>query len=75
MDPTRVLGRPPERLDLDESAALAGKWIALEVYSPDTLPMRKIEAIGDSVEECIRQLGERGLDPRNFEFAPLKMPF
>jgi len=74
-NPQKVLGRAPERLTLEEQQALAGKFIALEIYSPETTPVRRIEAIGDSVEECIRQLTSRGLDPKNFEFSRLKPAF
>jgi hypothetical protein len=45
--------------------------IALEVYSPATLPLRRIEAIGDSIDACIGMLQERGLDPRRFEYSAL----
>jgi len=75
VDLRSFLGREPERLSLPEREALAGKWIAFEIYSPKTLPLRRIEAMGDSVEDCIRQLGERGLDPRQFEFEALKWPY
>ena len=74
-DPQRAIGRSPDRLDLDERHALAGKFIALEVYTPEDLPLRRIEAIGDSVEECIRQLAARGLDPLRFEFNRLAPPY
>lgn len=75
IDPKQAIGRAPERLTLDERTALAGKFIALEVYTPDTLPLRRIEAIGDAAEDCIRQLRERGLDPRRFEFTRLTPPY
>jgi hypothetical protein len=68
----QVIGRSPERLSLKESLALAGRWMALEIYTPATLPLRRIEALGDSADECIRQLRERGLDPRRFEYLPVK---
>jgi len=61
-----------DRLSLSERELLAGKWIALEVYTPATLPLRRIEALGDSAEACMRQLDERGRDPRQFEFVLLK---
>jgi hypothetical protein len=70
-DPQRAIGRSPDRLNLDERKALAGKYIALEIYTPDTLPYRRIEAIGDSLQECIRMLKGRGLDPVSFEFTRL----
>ena len=72
LDPKKILGRAPERLTLEENQALAGKFIALEIYSPDTLPSRRIEAIGDTIDDCIRQLSARGLDAKRFEFTRLK---
>jgi len=68
-DPSRLIGRSPETLRPPEAAALAGKWIALEIYTPQNVALRRIEAVGDSVQECIRQLAARGLDPRGFEFT------
>jgi len=67
----RAIGRSPDRLNLDERAALLGKYIALEIYTPDTLPLRRIEAIGDSLAECVSMLRSRGLDPTQFEFSIL----
>jgi hypothetical protein len=70
-----VLGRNPDRLSLTERLALGGKYVALEIYSPDTIPLRRIEAIGDSLAECLRSLKSRGLDPLNFEFTRLAPPY
>jgi hypothetical protein len=73
-DPEQVVGRSPDRLTLEERARLAGLCIALEIYTPETLPLRRIEAIGKSVEECAGRLKARGLDPTRFEYdrlAPL----
>jgi hypothetical protein len=67
----RALGRNPDQLNLEERAALAGKFIALEIYTPDALPLRRIEAIGDSIEQCVKMLQDRGLDPRKFEYSRL----
>jgi hypothetical protein len=67
----RVMGRNPDQLSLEERAALAGKYIALEIYTPDALPLRRIEAIGDSLEQCVRMLTDRGLNPQAFEFSRL----
>lgn len=75
VNPADYLGRPPERLTLKERAAVAGKWIALEVYTPETLPLRVIEALGDTPADCIRQLEARLLDPRKFEFSVLLPAF
>ena len=69
MESSTLIGRAPERLSIDERAALAGRWIALEVYTPATLPLKRIEAIGASVVDCVKQLNERGLDPLIFEFV------
>jgi hypothetical protein len=74
-DPKRAIGRAPERLSLEERLALAGKLIALEIYTPEALPLRRIEAIGDSVQECVNQLVERGHDPTQFEFSRLPAPY
>ena len=70
-----ILGRSPEELNLEERTALARSWIALEIYSPKTTPLRRIEAIGDTVEECIALLRKRGLEPAKFEFSRLKPPY
>ena len=69
MESSTLIGRAPERLSIDERAALAGRWVALEVYTPATLPLKRIEAIGASVVHCVKQLQERGLDPLVFEFV------
>ncbi len=73
-DARRIIGRSPERLTLEERFALAGKYIALEIYTPQTIPLRRIEAIGDSAEDCVQQLRSRGLDPRHYEFERLTPP-
>jgi hypothetical protein len=70
-DAERALGRNPDRLTNGERQALVGKYIALEIYSPEVLPLRRIEAIGDSMADCVRTLKSRGLDPLNFEFTRL----
>ncbi len=64
----KVIGRAPERLTLEERSQLAGWWVAYEVYTPQTLPLKRIEAVGRDVPACIAQLEGRGLDPRQFEF-------
>ncbi|MBM3810664.1 MAG: hypothetical protein FJW20_03400 [Acidimicrobiia bacterium] len=74
-DLTRFIGREPERLDLEERKQVAGSWIALELYSPATLPLRRIEAIAESPAGCIQQLNSRGLDARRFEFTLLSSPY
>jgi hypothetical protein len=74
VDAKRVLGRSPEQLELRELAVLAGQVVALEIYTPAALPLRKIAALGETAEDCMAQLTARGLDPRNFEYAVLKQP-
>jgi hypothetical protein len=74
-DPRSVIGRSPDRLTIEEQQALTGKYVALEIYSPERLPLRRIEAIGDTAEECVRQLAARGLDPMQFEFWRLPPPY
>jgi hypothetical protein len=70
-----AIGSSPERLSLEERFALAGKYVALEIYTPQAIPLRRIEAIGDSTGECIRELKARGLDPQRFEFIRLTLPY
>ena len=74
-DPQRALGRSPDNLSLEERLGLMGKHVALEIYTPEGAPARRIEAIADSVQECIRQLVARGLDPAQFEFSRLSPPY
>lgn len=69
------MGRAPESLTLAERIEFSGKFIALEIYTPETLPLRTIEAIGNSVEECVAQLQSRGLNPTSFEFVRLTPPY
>ena len=71
----QAIGRNPDQLTLPERAALAGKFVALEIYSPETLALRRIEAIGDSIADCVRLLKTRGLDPTHFEYSLLKAAY
>lgn len=75
MDSQRAIGRSPDRLTLSERNALTGKYIALEIYTPENLAYRRIEAIGDSLAECVQMLKSRGLDPEKFEFSRLPPPY
>ena len=74
-DPRVAIGRSPDALTLEERLAFAAKYIALEIYTPQKLPLRRIEAIGDSLPACVRMLRERGLDPKDFEFTRLAPPY
>lgn len=71
----RAIGRSPDRLTLDERISLAGKYIALEIYTPENLAYRRIEAIGDSLADCAAMLKSRGLNPGEFEFTRLAPPY
>ena len=71
----RAIGRAPEQLTLEERLELAGQYIALEFYSPETTPLRRIEAIGGTLEQCVSMLKSRGLDPGRFEYTRLAPPY
>jgi hypothetical protein len=75
LDPAKAVGRAPERLTLDEAIAFAGRFNPLAVYTPETRPLRRIEAIGETAEDCIRELAARGLNPARHEISRLKPPF
>ena len=75
MQADSLVGRSPERLTPIERTRLAGRWVALEIYTPQTLPERRIVALGTSAADCVKQLADRGLDPRNFEYVMLFPPW
>ena len=70
-----ILGRSPDDLSLKENSALFGQLVALQIYTPEELPLRRIEALGDTIQDCVAMLRKRGLDPLKFEFTPLKPPY
>ena len=70
-DLEKFIGRSIDRLTLSEREALIGKFVALEIYTPQTLPLQRIEALGESIQDCVATLRGRGLDPLNFEFVRL----
>ena len=83
---SHLIGRAVEDLGLSERWRFAGKWVAFQIYSPPhkvtrdgidytDVRLRRIEAVGDSVEECVAQLRRRNLEPTEFEFTPLKPPY
>jgi hypothetical protein len=65
----QLIGVAPERLDLQQRKLIAGKWIALELYSPKTLPLRVIAAVADSSEACAQAIHAQGKDPCQFEYV------
>jgi hypothetical protein len=64
------VGRPPERSTLDEPFALAGKFVALEIYTLQAIPLRRIEAIGDFTGECVRGIEVARSRPRPLRVHP-----
>jgi len=75
VDPGTLVGSYPERLSLEQLKALAGYVVALELYTPETVPVRRIAGIGETVEGCMADLVARGLEPRHFEYIMLKAPY
>ncbi len=71
----KLIGRPIDGLSLADRWKFSGVWVALEIYTPQTLPLRLIEAVGGSAAECIQHLISRGLDATRFEFIPLPQPY
>ena len=71
----KLIGQPMDGLTLADRWKFSGVWVALEVYTPQTLPLRIIEAAGGSASECIQQLVSRGVDASRFEFIPLPQPY
>jgi hypothetical protein len=70
-----LVGRPFDGLTLPERIEHSGRWVALEIYTPQTLPLRTIEAEGASAAECAAQLAARGLEAARFEYFLLKPPY
>ena len=75
IDAAKFIGRALDGLALEDRWKLSGYWIATELYSPQRLPLRIMEAIGASARDCIAQLRTRGLDPTRFEYAPAPQPY
>ena len=70
-----IAGLSPDELSLEQRLEFAGKWVAIELYNPTTLPLRLIAAVGDSAAECAATLARDGRDPARFEYMPLKAPY
>ena len=68
----RFLTKNPEQLSLRERRQLAGTWVAMELYSPTNLALRRIVALGQSPSHCRQQLRAIGKDVRQFEYILLK---
>ena len=74
LDPKRYLNRAPESFNPAEWRAVHGLWAAFELYSPQTTPLRRIQALGATAAECMQTLVNQGLDARSFEYVPLQSP-
>lgn len=70
-----ALGHAPEELPLPLRQSLTGKWVALELYDPKRLPLRKIEAVGESPSECFAALRAAGKELTHYEVVRLAAPF
>ncbi len=66
------LGRNPDELTLPERSRLTGKWLALELYSPENLALRRIAALGDTPEACQAALREQGKEPADFQYILMR---
>ncbi len=81
-----LIGRAVEDLSLSERWKHTNRWVAFRIYHPPQkvtrdgieyvdVRLRRIEAAGNSLEECLSQLRSRNLDPAEFEFTILKPPY
>jgi len=83
---TALVGRAVEDLNLTERWQYANKWVAFRIYAPPgkvirdgmefvDVRLRRIEAAGKSIEECVSQLRARSRNPAEYEFTILKPPY
>lgn len=66
-----------EQLSVGRFTALVGCVATVELYTPNGVPSRRIEAIMQTAKECVAELAARRLDTRRFEWSgsgPLAMP-
>ena len=71
----QLIGRELDSLNYVERLALAGKWVALEVYAPNHPLKRRIEVIAASQAECLLAIRSRGFDPAKHEFLRVTRPY
>lgn len=69
MDSAQLIGRAPARLSPVELACLSGHWMALEIYTPETVPLHRIVAVGATAADCMKELAASGRNPRQFEYV------
>lgn len=81
-----LVGKAVEDLNVAARLQFANTWVAFRLYNPPQktlkdgveyvdVRLKRIEAAGKSVEDLMSQLSARGLDPKEFEFTPLKPPY
>lgn len=75
VDTSKLIGAEIDNLSFDQHFALTGQWIALEVYTPKTRPIRRIAAVADSAADCMNAIASQGLDPAQFEFSKVTPPY
>ena len=71
MNSHEAIGHAPEELSLPLREYLTGRWIALALYDPVHLPLRKIVAIADTPAQCFDALRTKGLDVTRYEVVRL----
>ncbi len=74
LDTSRFLNRSPDSFNPSEWRAVHGLWAAFELYSPQTTPLRRIQALGTNAAECMETLAVQGLPVTSFEYVPLRSP-
>lgn len=66
-----ALGHAPEELSLPLRTSLNGLWVALELYDPHRLPLRKIVAVASTPSQCFSDLKAKGHNLALFEVIQL----
>ncbi len=81
-----LVGRAVDDLNLNERWQYANQCVAFRIYAPPgkvtrdgveyvDVRLRRIEAAGKNLDECVSQLRSRNLDPSGYEFTVLKPPY
>ncbi len=68
-----LIGRAPEEILARERAEANGLWVALELYDPVRLPLRKIAAVGRNAREALKALEARGEAVGRYEVVRLRL--
>ncbi len=69
---TELVGLAIDELSWEQKRRADGQWVAVRIYDPVSLPLRKIEAVGNSAAEVLGRVAERGEDARRFEAVRLR---